>query len=126
MKCVFLGYSIEIKGYQFYNSLTKQLIVNSDVVWSKSSAWNWKELQQCLDVIIEVELLKNEDSLSDDARHLTPRGNPLTPPNSLPSSPESPSKKVKSLMEIYEQVARCNFSQINEKLLFQDAIECKE
>ena len=51
-----MSYSIETKGYQFNNPLTKQLIVSRDVVWSESSAWNWKELQQCLGVITADEL----------------------------------------------------------------------
>ena len=110
------------KGYRFYNPLTKQLIVSRDVVWSESSAWNWNELQQCPSVIIEDEELENEDSPSNDARHLTPRGSPLTPSISPPSSSESPPTKVKSLMEIYEQAARCNFSQISE---LQDVIFLK-
>ena len=55
-KCIFVSYSIETKGYQFNNPLTKQLIVGRDVVWSESSAWNWKELQQCLGVITADEL----------------------------------------------------------------------
>lgn len=29
-------------------------------------------------------------------------------------------------MDIYEQDARCNFSQISEPILFQYALECKE
>lgn len=32
VKCIFVGYNIETKGYQFYNPLTKQLIVSRDVV----------------------------------------------------------------------------------------------
>lgn len=80
----------------------------------------------CPGVTIEDELLEDEDSHGDDARQLTLISSPLTPPNSPPSYPESPPKKVKTLMEIYEQAARCNFFQITEPILFQDAVEYKE
>ncbi|WP_208972683.1 hypothetical protein, partial [Escherichia coli] len=38
-KCVFIGYSLEQKGYKFNNPVTHQLRVSRDVVFDKMSNW---------------------------------------------------------------------------------------
>ena len=37
-KCIFIGYSEELKAYKLYNSLTKKLVVSRDVVFKKAEA----------------------------------------------------------------------------------------
>ena len=38
-KCVFVGYSLEQKGYQFYNPVTCQVRVSKDVVFDALKSW---------------------------------------------------------------------------------------
>ena len=38
-KCVFVGYSIEQKGYRCYNPITKELRVSKDVVFDELVSW---------------------------------------------------------------------------------------
>ena len=38
-KCIFIGYSLEQKGYRCYNLATRQLRVSKDVVFDEMSSW---------------------------------------------------------------------------------------
>ena len=38
-KCVFIGYSLEQKGYKCYNPVTHQVRVNKDVVFDEMASW---------------------------------------------------------------------------------------
>ncbi|KAL4289903.1 hypothetical protein GQ457_14G000940 [Hibiscus cannabinus] len=38
VKCIFVGYSLETKGYRFYNPENKKLIISRDVVFDEKSA----------------------------------------------------------------------------------------
>ena len=38
-KCIFIGYSLEKKGYRCYNLATRQLRVSKDVVFDEMSSW---------------------------------------------------------------------------------------
>lgn len=40
-KCVFLGISETSKAYKLFNPLTKNIIINIDVIFDKESTWNW-------------------------------------------------------------------------------------
>ncbi|KAL0345416.1 UNVERIFIED_CONTAM: Retrovirus-related Pol polyprotein from transposon TNT 1-94 [Sesamum radiatum] len=45
VKCIFVGYSLETKGYRFYNPKAKKLLISRDVVFDEKSTWNGSELQ---------------------------------------------------------------------------------
>ena len=38
-KCVFIGYSLEQKGYKYYNPVTHQVRVSRDVVFDEMESW---------------------------------------------------------------------------------------
>jgi hypothetical protein len=38
-KCVFIGYSLEQKGYKCYNPITHEMRVSKDVVFDEMSSW---------------------------------------------------------------------------------------
>ena len=42
-KCIFIGYSIERKGYQLYNLEKNKLISRRNVAFNESCYWNWDE-----------------------------------------------------------------------------------
>ena len=104
VKCIFVGYSSETKGYRFFNPLTKQLIVSRDVVFDEKNAWNWDELQYSPGVICEDDSIMEQGVQNgDDSSFSTPRLDSFTSTGvTPPSSP--PRKKMKSLVEIYEQI----------------------
>jgi len=39
-KCIFIGYSEELKAYKLYNPLTKKLVVSRDVIFNEAEAWS--------------------------------------------------------------------------------------
>ena len=42
-KCVFIGYSLEQKGYKCYNPVTRQVRVSRDVVFDEMASWYLEE-----------------------------------------------------------------------------------
>ena len=42
-KCIFIGYSLEQKGYHCYNLVTREIRVSKDVVFDELSSWYGKQ-----------------------------------------------------------------------------------
>ena len=39
-KCIFIGYSEQLKVYKFYNSLSKKVLISCDVIFYEDAVWN--------------------------------------------------------------------------------------
>jgi len=46
-KCVFIGYSLEQKGYKCYNPITREMKVSKDVVFDEMSSW-YADVKDCI------------------------------------------------------------------------------
>ena len=42
-KCILLGVSEEAKAYRLYNSVSKKVIISSDVVFVENEKWEWEK-----------------------------------------------------------------------------------
>ena len=47
-KCIFVGYSLEQKGYRCYNPDTREICVSRDVVFDELKSWS--STSKCIDV----------------------------------------------------------------------------
>ena len=52
-KCIFIGYSLEQKGYRCYNPVTRQIRVSRDVVFDELNSWYGA--QKCIQDDVEKE-----------------------------------------------------------------------
>lgn len=75
-KCIFLGYSLQSKGYRLYSLKGNNVIISRDVIFDKNSAWNWEEKKAQQQVILDVEPPHSPGE--DESTNITP---PSTPRN---------------------------------------------
>ncbi|GKU96667.1 hypothetical protein SLEP1_g9878 [Rubroshorea leprosula] len=131
VKCIFLGYSDETKGYRFYNPITKKLLISRDVIFDENNSWNWNEKKSpgfvLVDGILEVDPIMTEGEMGEGQSSSTPNSGS----RSCPSSPETPpaprkARRVRSLVEIYEQTQRCQMAHVEEPSCFEEAMENKK
>ncbi|MCO5596375.1 hypothetical protein L7F22_050436 [Adiantum nelumboides] len=59
-KCVFIGYSVEQKGYKCYNPVTRQVRVNRDVVFGEMVAW-YADVRDDIGADVKKSVAKNLD-----------------------------------------------------------------
>ncbi|GKV31343.1 hypothetical protein SLEP1_g40039 [Rubroshorea leprosula] len=128
VKCIFLGYSDETKGYRFYNPITKKLLISRDVIFDEKNSWNWNEKKSLgsvlVDGILEADPVMTEGEMSEGQSSSTPNSGS----RSCPSSPETPpaprkARRVRSLVEIYEQTQRCQMAHVEEPSCFEEATQ---
>ncbi|GLU00818.1 hypothetical protein SLE2022_181580 [Rubroshorea leprosula] len=128
VKCIFLGYSDETKGYRFYNPITKKLLISRDVIFDEKNSWNWNEKKSpgsmLVDGILEVDPVMTEGEMGEGQSSSTPNNGS----RSCPSSPETPpaprkARRVRSLVEIYEQTQRCQMAHVEEPSCFEEATQ---
>ncbi|KAL4312227.1 hypothetical protein GQ457_01G011000 [Hibiscus cannabinus] len=130
VKCIFVGYSLETKGYRFYNPENKKLIISRDVVFDEKSAWKWNEMQK-YEATFQgdnefVDQQATEGNENDDEGNFSPPTHDSIYGSSSSASPSSSSsstspRKWRSLTEIYEQTDRCQFVQVAEPSSFDEA-----
>ncbi|MCO5603657.1 hypothetical protein L7F22_057808 [Adiantum nelumboides] len=59
-KCVFIGYSVEQKGYKCYNFVTRQVRVSRDVVFDEMATW-YADVKDDLGVDVNKSVAENSD-----------------------------------------------------------------
>nr|KYP36517.1 Retrovirus-related Pol polyprotein from transposon TNT 1-94 [Cajanus cajan] len=92
---IFLGYSINSKGYRVYNLETKKIIVSRDIKFDEFSKWNWKKHQAegSSKRLFDEDTLQEQNSKDDEENY--------------DSDTEFPVRGTRTLEDIY---ARCNFA----------------
>ncbi|KAG9440556.1 hypothetical protein H6P81_020721 [Aristolochia fimbriata] len=97
VKCVFIGYHNQIKGYKLYNPVTKKTLASRDVIFKEEEEWSWTQDGHQEKVIFPFP---DEPSTSerivhleveDDAAPSLPISDEPFPSHSVPSSPSQSS-----------------------------------
>ncbi|MCO5608265.1 hypothetical protein L7F22_062471 [Adiantum nelumboides] len=60
-KCVFIGYSVEQKGYKCYNPITRQVRVSRDVVFDEMETW-YADVKVVIGADINKSVAENSDA----------------------------------------------------------------
>ena len=72
-KCIFVGYSIEQKGYRCYNPITRELRVSRDVVFDEMASW-YNDVKDC--IWADVKESVDASSLKQESKTLSGPGEP--------------------------------------------------
>ncbi|MCO5599562.1 hypothetical protein L7F22_053668 [Adiantum nelumboides] len=59
-KCVFIGYSVEQKGYKCYNPVTRQVRVSKDVVFDEMATW-YTDVKDDIGDDVKKSMAENSD-----------------------------------------------------------------
>ena len=92
-KCIFIGYSLDTKGYKLYNPKTQKVIISPDVTFDEDGIWDWSEeekrsLPTPIFINNEVDTSNREpssSSTSEESPHEVEETSPTEPEES--SSP---------------------------------------
>ncbi|MCO5570114.1 hypothetical protein L7F22_023830 [Adiantum nelumboides] len=74
-KCVFIGYSIEQKGYKCYNLVTQQVRVSRDVVFDEMVTW-YADVKDDIGADVNKSVAENLDAQSQVLSG--PQGSPVS------------------------------------------------
>ncbi|GKU93099.1 hypothetical protein SLEP1_g6727 [Rubroshorea leprosula] len=116
----FKVFSDETKGYRFYDPITKKLLISRDVIFDEKNSWNWNEKKSpgsvVVNGILEDDPVMTEGEMGEGQISSTPNSGS----RSCPCSPETPprtrkARRVKSLVELYEQTQRCQMAHALER-----------
>ena len=135
-KCIFIGYSEELKAYKLYNPLTNKVVVSRDVIFSEDESWRWNDDITSKDKPLELEWQEeyvNYDGLerlsSTSHRYASSTGTSLIwSPGSISPSPI----KMRNLEDIYAQIEEncmCTMSLLLWKKLWKrivGGVPCKK
>ncbi|KAG6486736.1 hypothetical protein ZIOFF_055315 [Zingiber officinale] len=94
-KLIFIGYSNESKGYRLLDPSTLKIIVSRDVIFDESSSWDFKEKQ-----VVESDYYETPSPTEAGPSQVE---NGEKHRNEVESDEESPPKKTRPLVEIYER-----------------------
>ena len=72
-KCVFIGYSVHMKLYKLYNSVTNKVFFSRNVKFDETKAYNWKGKEK---EEIEIQLEEKEEREHEPKSPHTPHSSP--------------------------------------------------
>ncbi|KAG9446373.1 hypothetical protein H6P81_012501 [Aristolochia fimbriata] len=78
VKCVFIGYHNQIKGYKLYNPVTKKTLASRDVIFKEEEEWSWTQDG-------------HQEKVEEDAAPSLPVSDEPFSSHSVPSSPSQSS-----------------------------------
>ncbi|RVW83084.1 Retrovirus-related Pol polyprotein from transposon TNT 1-94 [Vitis vinifera] len=104
VKCIFIGYCSQSKGYKLYNLVSGKIIVSRNVVFDEKASWTWRIPP------------------SPTPSH-SPSSPNLSSSSSSQSSEETPPRKFRSLRDIYE-TTQVLF--VADPTTFEEAVEKEE
>ncbi|KAG6511143.1 hypothetical protein ZIOFF_029198 [Zingiber officinale] len=107
-KLIFIGYSNESKGYRLLDPSTLKIIVSRDVIFDESSSWDFKEKQ-----VVESDYYETPSPTEAGPSQVENGGKHR---NEVESDEESPPKKTRPLVEIYERALLAKASNLLQKL----------
>ena len=131
VKCIFVGYCSQSKGYKLYNPVSGKIIVSRNVVFDEKASWTWRVSEDgaLVEISSESEVAQSEDqqpSVQIPASP-TPSHSPSSPnlssSSSSQSSEETPPRKFRSLRDIYE-TTQVLF--VADPTTFEEAVEKEE
>ncbi|RVW26239.1 Retrovirus-related Pol polyprotein from transposon TNT 1-94 [Vitis vinifera] len=131
VKCIFIGYCSQSKGYKLYNPVSGKIIVSRNVVFDEKASWTWRVSEDgaLVEISSESEVAQSEDqqpSVQIPASP-TPSHSPSSPnlssSSSSQSSEETPPRKFRSLRDIYE-TTQVLF--VADPTTFEEAVEKEE
>ena len=111
-KCIFIGYSLEQKGYRCYNPVTQKLRVSREVVFDEMSTWYSVEKVCGVDLDDNVVMQK----VSQESQVLSGPSE-----SSCSKSVENPWKTGKTHEQVAPNVSRKGKEKVDEPLMVLDA-----
>ncbi|KAL5582123.1 hypothetical protein UlMin_014565 [Ulmus minor] len=107
-KGIFLGYSIQPKGYRVYSLRTKKLIISRDVQFDEDAMYNWEtEKIERKSINLPASPQKQQEEEETDQPRSPTQTSTEQPTHQDDSTPESSPRKMRSLSGIYES---CNLT----------------